>query len=340
MLNDSSDVLYYRDYQGNVTKLLPDKVREIVLLGRTTITSGAFMLLFRHNIDVVFLSRSGKYVGRLVYSDKKNTLLRHRQHVVGEDEELSLGIAKDIVRGKLYNQYTFMQRIGRKYGSDKEKVEEALSGIDVIRERLEEAETIDEVRGFEGDGSKLYFPVLGENINCGWTSFSVRSKNPPLDEVNAVLSFLYTVLANRLSGLIHTAGLDPGIGTLHALSYGRESLVFDLVEEFRTPVADTLTCSLFNMGTLKKEHFRTEIYDDVDTDDDDDYREGRPAAVLLNEEGFRKVLEQFERKMSETHYHEFTGRVLTYSQILHEQVLQYRKVIAGTVEHYTPVAIK
>lgn len=339
MLNDSSDVLYYRDYKGNVTKLLPDKVNEIVLLGRTTITSGAFLLLFRHNIGVVFLSRRGRYISRLIYSDKKNTLLRHRQHIISEDAETSLSIAKDIVRGKLHNQYCFMQRIARKKGSGSVLVHEAVTEMGVIRNRLEKAKTIDKVRGYEGDGSKLYFSVLGENITCGWTIFTGRSKNPPQDEVNAVLSFLYTVLANRLSSYIHSSGLDAGIGTLHAVAYGRESLVFDLVEEFRTPIADTLTCSLFNMGVLKKEHFRVEVYGEAD-EENDDLVEGRPEAVLLNEEGFRKVLEQFERKMSETHYHQGTDSVLTYDQILQEQVLLYRKVIAGLVGHYTPLTIK
>ncbi len=338
-MNTSSDVLYYKDYLGNETKLLPDKVDEIVLLGKTTITSGAFYLLFRYNIDVVFLSTRGKYISRLVYRDKKNTLLRHRQHIISEDKETSLNIAKDIVRGKLHNQYLFMQRIARKKGTYLVKVHEAVSAIGVIRGRLENAGTIDEVRGYEGDGSKLYFSVFGENISCGWTTFSGRSKNPPLDEVNAVLSLLYTVLANRLSSYILSSGLDPGIGTLHAVSYGRESLVFDLVEEFRTPLVDALTCSLFNMGVLKKEHFRVEVYGEAD-EDDDDLLEGRPEAVLLNEEALRNVLEQFERKMAETHYYQGTDSVLTYNQILYQQVLSYKKVVAGLVDHYIPVLIK
>ncbi len=339
VLNDSLGVLYYKDYQGNVTKILPDKVNEIVFLGRTTITSGAFYLLFRYNIDVVFLSTRGKYTSRLIYSDKKNTLLRHRQHILSENKEISLKIAKDIVRGKLHNQYYFMQRIARKKGSDASIVHEAICEIGVIRRRLETAKTIEEVRGYEGDGSKLYFSVFGENITCDWTTFSGRSKNPPNDEVNAVLSLLYTVLANRLVSYIHASGLDSGIGTLHALSYGRESLVFDLIEEFRTPLADALTCSLFNMGVLKKEHFRIEVHGEIG-EENDKLVKGRQDAVLLNEEGFRKVLEQFERKMLETHFYEGSCSVLTYNQILRQQVLLYKKVITGLVDYYTPVLIK
>lgn len=339
VLNDSSDVLYYRDYQGNTTKLLPDKVSEIVFLGRTTITSGAFMLLFRYNIGVVFLSSRGKYISRIIYSDKKNTLLRHRQHVVCEDVNSSLTIAKDIVRGKLHNQYCFMQRIARKDGNRNETTVETISEMGRIREMLETVKTIEEVRGYEGDGSRLYFSLFGKNITCKWTTFNVRSKNPPRDEVNAVLSFLYTVLANRISGFIHTSGLDPGIGTLHAVSYGRESLVFDLVEEFRTPIVDTLTCSLFNMGVLREEHFRGEVYGDID-EEDEMIVEERRMAVLLTEQGMKKVLEQFERKMTETHFYSPIDKVLTYDQIVREQVLLYRKVMAGVAEHYIPMLVK
>lgn len=216
-LNCSSDVLFYKDYEGNATKLFPDKVEEIVLIGKTTITSGAFVLLFKNNIDVVFLNSYGKYISRLIYCDKKNTILRHRQHLMSEDAKASLEVAKDIVRGKLCNQYCYIQRIKRKTRKEKDAVEKALENFRYVKSRLERAGSMDEVRGLEGEGSRLYFSVFGLNIKCGWTEFRTRTKNPPLDEVNAVLSLLYAVLANRICSYIRSAGLDSGIGTLHAV---------------------------------------------------------------------------------------------------------------------------
>lgn len=312
-----------------------------MIIGRTTVTSGAFSLIFSNNIEVAFLTGKGRYVSRLIYSEKKNTLLRHRQHLVSADERVSLSIAKDIVRGKLHNQYLFMQRIGRKTGDKEGRIASAINEMSHIRKMLENASDISEVRGLEGDGSRLYFSCLGKNINCGWIEFHNRTKNPPLDPVNSVLSFLYTVLANRISGHIHRSGLDPGIGTLHSVTYGRESLVYDLIEEFRTPIVDTLTCSLFNMLVLKKEHFRVEPARTFD--DEDGVRvqltgEG-PDAVLLNEEGCRRVLEQFERKLSETHHHPFTDSILSYDKIIQEQVKIYKNVIAGTLDHYLPLVV-
>lgn len=327
-LNNNSEVLFYKDYKGNVVKLLPDKVKEIVLIGRTTITSGAFALLFRYKVDVVFLSTMGRYISRLVYLDSKNTFLRHQQHLICADECRSLSIAKDIIEGKLHNQYLYLQRIARKNGDTKGKICRALEDFSFVRRQLVKVKRKRGLLGLEGDGSRIYFSCLGENITCGWTSFETRSRKPPLDPVNAVLSLLYTILTNRICGYLHSAGLDAGIGNLHSISYGRESLACDLVEEFRTPIVDALTCSLFNLGVLKKEHFREEKLS-----------KGNKTAVLLNEEGYKKVLGQFEKKMMETHVYPLSGKTISYDTILQEQIEQYKKVISGIQEHYKPLIV-
>lgn len=341
ILSDKEDILYYEDYKGNKVKLLPDKIKQLVLIGRTTITSGAFSLLFANHIEVAFLNKNGKYSGRLAYSDKKNTLIRHLQHEVYDDKERSLSIAKDIVRGKLHNQYLFLQRIGRKTGDPCKRIKNTLRDFTRVRQFLECASSIEEVRGFEGDGSKLYFSCFGMNINSGWATFNGRSKNPPLDPVNSVLSFLYTVLANRIGSYVSRSGLDSGIGNLHALSYGRDSLIFDLIEEFRTPLVDTLTCALFNMYILKKDHFRIETVNEIYEDEKmlEQISDGGRDAVLLNEDGCKRVLDQFEKKLSETHFYPYLGRVLTYEKIIDEQVKLYKQVIGGMLDHYLPLIV-
>ncbi len=343
-LNNNSDILFYKDYKGNVVKLLPDKVKEIVFIGKTTITSGAFSLLFKNKINVVFLSTTGRYMGRLVYLERKNTLLRHQQHLVAANEPQSLSIAKDIVTGKLHNQYLYLQRIGRKTPrktprktQDKEeKIGRALEELSYIRRQVETAKEKGEVLGLEGDGSRVYFSCLGENLTCGWTSFEKRSRKPPLDPVNAVLSLLYTVLTNKISGYLYAQGLDPGIGNLHAITYGRESLACDLVEEFRTPIVDTLTCALFNLGVLQKEHFREVKRENLE---EKPLTKGTELAILLTEDGYKKTLAQFERKLLETHYYPPNDKTLSYADILQEQIKQYKKVISGLAEHYQPLVV-
>lgn len=343
VLSEKDNVLFYEDYRGNKTKLLPQKISQIIVIGRLTITGSAFTLLFQYQISVVFIRKNGKHVGRLLYSDKKNVALRHKQHEVCSNSVMVASIAKDIVRGKIHNQYLFMQRINRKSKSDAGFIDSQLSEMNRIRRLLESAKDISIIRGYEGDASRLYFSCLGMNINCDWTSFTSRSKNPPLDPVNAVLSFLYTVLAHKIGLYLYELGLDSGVGTLHAISYGRDSLVYDLIEEFRTPIVDTLTCSLFNLGILKEEDFAVESYSD-------DIREGEDEiliqntevigeAIFLNESGVKKVLEQLEKKLATVHVYPLLNKPLSYDKIIAEQAKLYKQVICGTMEHYLPMVV-
>jgi CRISPR-associated protein Cas1 len=272
-----------------------------------------------------------------VYEDNKNTLLRHQQHVRYQDAQFQKTIAQDIVRGKLHNEYLFLQRIARKLPDD-QKLEQELVNLERVRKKLEEVADVDEIRGYEGQGARIYFRVFGLNLLPEWALFHTRSKNPPLDPVNSVLSFLYTMLANRIDTYIFLEGLDASIGNLHALSYGRKSLVFDLMEEFRTPIVDTLVCSLFNMGTLKPHDFHTEDVLDGTEEElvGDDVKQ---RAVLLTEEGMRKVLIQFEKKLSTEHTYPIQNKIISYDGILHGQVNQYKQVVTGQRDHYLPLVV-
>ncbi len=340
-LSESGDVLEYFDYKGNKTKLLPNKVTQIIVIGRLTITGGAFAILFLHQIDVIFIKKNGKHTSRLIYAEKKNTVLRHKQHIISANQQNAASIAKDIVRGKLHNQYLFMQRINRKTKHEEHFVKESIKEMGRIRRILESANDLNIIRGLEGDASRIYFSCFGMNIYSDWTSFSARSKNPPLDPVNSVLSFLYTVLANRIGGYIYESGLDSGIGTLHAVSYGRESLIYDLIEEFRTPIVDTLTCSLFNLRVLNKEDFRVECIPSGLEDEEilEQKEDSDVDAVLLTEDGMKKVLNQFEKKLQTIHKYPLSDKSMTFDKILKEQVRLYKQVVCGVMDHYLPMVV-
>lgn len=339
-LNKENQVLHYSDYKGNTTKILPDKVDQIVVVGAMEITGQALLLIMNKQINVTFFHKNGRYEGRLIYQDSKNTLLRHAQHQMLDNKEFTASLAKDIVRGKLHNQYLFLQRMSRKF-PELRCFKEGIKAFSSIREELERTYVLEEIRGCEGMGAKIYFDLFGNNITAKWTSFSCRTKNPPLDPVNSVLSFIYTVLASRIERYINEEGLDSSVGSLHALTYGRKSLVFDLIEEFRTPIADTLTCSLFNMGVLSPSDFQivsTSEINDPETEQTEQFVELEDA-VLLTEEGMKKVLAQLERKLSDEHMYPLKDRLYTYDRILHEQVKQYKQVIAGFLTHYQPMVI-
>ena len=342
-LKYESGLLIYCDYLGNITKLIPNKLSEIVIIGRLELTGSAINIIMNHKIQVDFLNKNGLFNAKLIFEDSKNTFLRHKQHLLYENNEKSLSLAKDIVRGKLQNQLLFAQRIIRK----NLRTNDLLLSAKIINQcmvRIENCKCIQELRGVEGEAAREYYYIFSYNISSKWATFKGRNKNPPLDEVNSVLSFIYTLLAIRIDSIIVSNGLDNSIGSLHCLTYGRKSLVFDLIEEYRTPIADTLTCALFNLGTLKKDDFRFgEKYENTMNDDsekliqsDNDFKKG----VYLTEDGMKKVVIAFEKKIQDEHFYPELNKTVQYNRIFKEQVSLYKSVINGNRDHYLPMVIK
>jgi CRISPR-associated protein Cas1 len=243
---------------------------------------------------------------------------------------------------------------------------------------LERADNVDSIRGYEGRASALYFEAFGTGFieNQGFTR---RVRRPPTDPVNSILSLLYTFLMNRVYAAVRVAALDPYPGFLHAIDYGRYSLVLDLMEEFRSIIADTLTLSLFNLKILQKDDFYEErpeedretepdetrnITADVSRDPigwisgneadsvsfdipeqrmDDTQPAPKPAGkypVKLQPEAFKRVIEAFEKKLTTEFYYPPAERTLTYADAIIYQAGHYRKVIEGEAKVYQPLLLK
>lgn len=175
-----------------------------------------------------------------------------------------------------------------------------------------------------------------------WAVFRKRTKHPPKSNVNAVLSFLYTVLGSKVRCAIELQGLDPMVGCLHELAYGRDALVYDLVEEFRTPVADAVCCSLFNLGILGPQDFR--LYDfeqEVEVVGVQEVaEEGDSKGILLMESGMKKVLQRFEEKMVSEIVYGPEQRQMSYQEIIYAQAAHYKKVLLGETETYRSFAYR
>lgn len=198
-------------------------------------------LIMKNQIPVVYLTQGGSFYGRVVYQDGKNVFLRQKQFRLLDDKKKSLGIAKAIVTGKIKNQLTFMQRIKRSRGS-KTEFESAVKAVKAVLEDIDKCSSVDSLRGIEGNAAKQYFSAFDCNLIPNWAVFGKRTRNPPESNVNAVLSLLYSLLAHYVTSAIESQGLDTMAGCLHELNYGRDVLAFDLMEEFRVPVVDILTC--------------------------------------------------------------------------------------------------
>lgn len=352
------------------------KLDQLLIFGNIEITHGAMCMLMKNNIDTVFLTRYGRYLGRLAPPESKNVFLHKKQYQRLDDHDLGLKLAKSIVSGKLTNMATLMMRIKRSRnipaaGNKARQIKQLIRGV-------HDSGSIESIRGYEGRGSAIYFSGFHLGFSVPVT-FTKRVRRPPTDPVNSVLSLLYTFLMNRVYSAVRIAGLDPYPGFLHTIDYGRYSLVLDLMEEFRPVVVDSLVFSLFNLKILQPSDFRTEApmiqamnsaamegsLPDVNSDpmgmmtmtDEDienfDLPEQRvdtsPAAVeaaggkypvKLESDAFKRVIAAFEKKLAASFFYPPAERNMTYADTIIYQAAQYRKVIEGTLDVYQPLTLK
>ncbi len=324
--------------------IFPYKTEQLVLIGNIDISTPALKMLMHRRIDTVFVNKNGRYNGRLAFSMGKNVFLRQKQFDRLHDEAFCLQIARDIAVGKMKNQLHFLLRIGRG-GVYKGSVAEESQKVKELIRRAEKAENTASLRGFEGSAARYYFKVLGRALVPDFARFNGRSMNPPEDNVNAVLSFIYTLVLYRVDAALEMEGLDPHVGYFHSIEYGKRSLSFDLMEEYRAAIADPLTLSLFNLGILKKDDFRTVEFSGADEDFPLDIPQEHEAieskkGVLLNQQGLRKVLMQFEKKLATEIFYQPMQSKISYKKIILLQVKHFRRVLNGEERRYKSLIIK
>jgi CRISPR-associated protein Cas1 len=330
-LIQSNETLEFTAADGKVRKIFPHKMDSLIIGGIVSISGRAFRLLIKHQINTLFISSNGKYNGKLIFNTTKNVFLRKKQYILSDDGRFALPIAKSIVLAKVRNELTFIQRIKRKTDSETE-FSRVIQSLKTTIGQIDAAENIEEIRGYEGMAAKHYFSVFRHNLIPDWAQFPRRSKNPPQSNVNAVLSFLYTLLMYRIETAIEFSGLDAMAGFLHATEYGKNALVFDLTEEFRTPIVDTLCCALFNHNVLSPELFHT-VTGVEDTEVDSSEDEGE-RTILLTNEGLKIVIPAFEKRMETLVYYPPLETQLSLDMIIIEQVKQLKRVILGDEKAY------
>ncbi len=341
-------VLQLKKDNDILNTVFPFKTEQLFIIGRIEITSAAISFLMKHRIETVFLGKNGRYNGKILFQTGKNIFLRQKQYKLLEDNEFKLKIAKSIVLAKLHNQLSFMQRIIRKVSQ--KGLKPVLNQMKANISKAETTDNLDSLRGYEGNGARLYFSIYKFAVDTNWARFNGRSMHPPRDNVNAVLSFLYTMILYRVDAAIETEGIDSYAGYFHSLNYGKKSLVYDLMEEYRTPIADTLTAALFNLGILKEEDFREEIFSKKSDDlplaegeesiEEDIVITAEKKGVLLTKDGIKKVLVQLEKKLDDAIYHGHLMKRLTYKQLINEQVKHFKRVLIGQEMEYKPLRIK
>lgn len=275
-------------------------------------------------IGMMFFSPRGKFLARSVGREYGNVLLRKQQYRISDNENRSLQYAKNMILGKIYNSRWNIERTIRdhRFRVDSEKLKEISNSLKEDLKKVEESESLDNLRGIEGKSAEEYFSVFDSLILNQKENFCFekRNKRPPRDNVNALLSFAYTILAGDCSNALTGVGLDSYVGFMHRDRPGRNSLALDLMEEFRPVLADRFVLTLINTKVIREEHF-------------DKQKDG---AVLLNEDGRKIFFTAWQNHKREKITHPFLKEKIEWGLALHGQALLLARTIRGDLEEYPP----
>ncbi|NJP64807.1 type I-C CRISPR-associated endonuclease Cas1c [Streptomyces spiramenti] len=256
-LEEDSVRIRHPDQPGR--RILPlRRVNAIVVYGHVTLSTELLTRCAQDGRTVTWMSRTGRYLGRLDGAVRGNVLLRHAQHQAHDDTETRVAIARQVVAAKVRNSRWIILRAARDATPTPQTAMRARANeLAQALTKIPDAADIDALMGYEGNAARLHFEALRHALrpDDGIPPFERRERRPPTDPVNAALSFTYGLLRSLVHGATEQVGLDPYVGYLHGIRPGKPSLALDLMEEFRAPLADRLVLSLFNRRQLRAEHF-------------------------------------------------------------------------------------
>lgn len=277
-----------------------------------------------NGVSVSFLSTYGRFLARIVGPVAGNVLLRKEQYRLSDDKSASGKIAKSIVIGKLINSRSVISRAIRDH-YDKINIKLAKESMDSLLSLIKLAEDekdLDTLRGYEGDGAKVYFHFFNELITAQKSDFIFKNRNrrPPLDRVNSLLSFIYTLLLNDVRSALETVGLDPQVGFLHRDRPGRHGLALDIIEEFRPFFADRLVLSLINLKQVNKKGFKILAN----------------GAVYMNEDTRKQILTTYQKRKQDVLIHPLTKEKTTIGLLFFIQAQLMARFIRKDLDGYPP----
>lgn len=284
-------------------------------------------LCIENNILISFFTPQGKFCGRIIGETNGNVLLRKKQYRISEEEE-SLDFVKNIIYAKAYNSKKILQRAKRDHSSkiNIKQLEKAITSIEKFMNEIKTSVSKDSVRGFEGSIAKIYFECFDELILKQKEDFyfNERTKRPPRDTVNALLSFLYSMLAHEVQSALEGVGIDSYVGFFHTDRPGRISMALDMMEELRGFLVDRVVLSLINLLIINKKDF--------------EYKEN--GSVLLNSKGREKVLKYWQERKQEEILHPFIEEKVKLGLLPHIQSMLLNRYLRGDLESYPPFIMK
>jgi CRISPR-associated protein Cas1 len=296
----------------------------VVCFGNVMVSPFAMHRCAEDGRFMVLLDRNGRFKARIEGPVSGNALLRRAQHEAMTDNQKTISIAKNIVAGKIQNSRQIVLR-GARESDDPEDVQVLKTAAESLGNsllRLLSCQDLDQVRGIEGESARTYFESFNRLIREDRESFKLngRTRRPPLDRMNALISFIYALVMNDCVAAAEGVGLDCQMGFLHALRPGRAALALDLMEEFRSILADRLALALVNRRQINKDHFVE-----------------RPGgAVYLDDKGRKEVIIAYQKRKQEEILHPFLEQKMPIGLIPHVQARLLARTLRGDMEEYIP----
>jgi len=301
-------------------------IGSIACFGRVNCSTPLLGACGESGISVSFLTRQGRFLAAVNGFTRGNVLLRREQYRKADDDAGSAAVARGCIIGKLANYRTSLRRAAREHSCSQAqaRLTQSANRINRTLRSLSDTLSLDSLRGVEGEATTHYYGVFNDFIHAapGEFLFSRRSRRPPLDAVNAVLSFLYSMLALDARSACEAAGLDAAVGFLHRDRPGRPGLALDLMEELRPVLADRVALTVINRRQINPAGFETQP----------------TGAVIMNDAARRTVITEYQKRKQETILHPFLNERITLGLTVHIQARLLARHLRGDLNAYPPFA--
>lgn len=311
-------------YRDGMVKSIPAETLEVIeVFGKVQITTQCIEECLKRGVNILYYSTNGAYYGRLISTNHVNVQRQRLQAERTKDLDFHIAFSKRLIDAKIRNQIVVMRRYAR-HGNY--NVERSVVEMQNMYKKLENAKSIEQVMGYEGTAAKTYFRELGRMIDPQF-AFSGRTRRPPKDPFNSLISLGYSIILNEFYGKIEGKGLNPYFGVMHSDHEKHPTLASDLMEEWRAVLIDSLALSMLNGHELCKDDF---------------YTETEQPGVFLEKDGFKKYIQKLENKFrTETRYLSYIDYSVSFRRAMDLQINQFVKVLeTNDVELYHPVVIR
>lgn len=318
---DGENVVVF-DGQAEIGRLPLHNLDGIVSFGYRGTSPALMGACVERNVSLCYLTPQGKFLARISGKIRGNVALRQQQYDSSRDTAVSLEIAKNCILGKVYNSRWVLERAIRDHRLqiDVERVRGASMFLKNSLALIQNSQTKEQLRGYEGEAASIYFGVLDQLILQQKKEFVFqgRNKRPPQDPVNALLSFVYTLLTNTITSALETVGLDPYVGYLHTDRPGRASLSLDLIEEFRAVLADRFVLSLINRKMITGKEFKKQ----------------ENGAVRMDDEARKQVLVEWQNRKKEVITHPYLQEKVEWGMVPYVQAMLLARYLRGDLDGY------